>query len=102
MMTSQSQSRRRSRRWSVLGISRDPSHPLTDTLFLVTGSVRIALDAMGGDHGPLVIVEGAALALARRPELAFTFFGKQSEIAPLVSARPALAKVSRIVHTDVA
>ena len=31
--------------------------------------VRIALDAMGGDHGPAVVVAGAELALARRPEL---------------------------------
>jgi glycerol-3-phosphate acyltransferase PlsX len=68
----------------------------------MTKSVRIALDAMGGDHGPAVIVEGAALALARRPQLAFTFFGKQSEIEPLLAARPALARVSKIVHTDVA
>jgi glycerol-3-phosphate acyltransferase PlsX len=68
----------------------------------MTKSVRIALDAMGGDHGPPVIVEGAALALARRPQLTFTFFGKQSEIEPLLLARPALAKVSQIVHTDVA
>ena len=29
--------------------------------------VRIALDAMGGDHGPAVVVAGAELALARHP-----------------------------------
>ncbi|MGD0633250.1 MAG: phosphate acyltransferase PlsX [Beijerinckiaceae bacterium] len=68
----------------------------------MTRSVRIAIDAMGGDHGPPVIVEGAALALARRPQLAFIFFGEQSEIQLLLSARPALAKVSKIVHTAVA
>ena len=65
-------------------------------------SVRIALDAMGGDKGPATIVEGAALALARRPDLAFSFFGKQDELTPLLAARPALAAVSRVVHTDVA
>src|SRR5580658_223449 len=37
--------------------------------------VRIALDAMGGDHGPEVIVSGAARALRRRPDMKFLFFG---------------------------
>ena len=68
----------------------------------MTAAVRLALDAMGGDHGPSVIVEGAALALARRPDLAFTFFGKEGEIAPLLDQRPGLAGASRVVHTDVA
>ncbi len=65
-------------------------------------SVTLALDAMGGDHGPAVIVAGAELALGRRPDLAFIFFGKEAEIAPLLATRRALAAVSRIVHTDVA
>jgi glycerol-3-phosphate acyltransferase PlsX len=64
--------------------------------------VRIALDAMGGDHGPAVIVAGAALALASHPESQFLFFGNTSLIAPLLDARPALKSVSRLVHTDVA
>jgi glycerol-3-phosphate acyltransferase PlsX len=69
---------------------------------LIERPVRIALDAMGGDHGPPVIVEGAALSLSRRPDSAFLFFGKENEIAPLLAARPALAAVSTVHHTDVA
>ena len=34
--------------------------------------------------------------------MAFLFFGREAEIAPLVAARPALAAVSTIHHTDVA
>jgi glycerol-3-phosphate acyltransferase PlsX len=64
--------------------------------------VRIALDAMGGDHGPSVVVAGAAIALSRHPESTFAFFGNSAQIAPLVEARPALKAASRIVHTDVA
>jgi glycerol-3-phosphate acyltransferase PlsX len=64
--------------------------------------VRIALDAMGGDHGPAVIVAGADVALARHPENEFAFFGNAAVITPLVEGRPALKAVSRIVHTDVA
>jgi glycerol-3-phosphate acyltransferase PlsX len=64
--------------------------------------VRIALDAMGGDHGPSVVVAGAGVALARHPESTFVFFGNSAQIAPLVEARPSLKAASRIVHTDVA
>jgi len=64
--------------------------------------VRIALDAMGGDHGPAVVVAGAELALARHPESEFLFFGNTSLVAPLVAGRPALKSASRLVHTEVA
>ncbi len=64
--------------------------------------VRIALDAMGGDHGPAVIVAGADLALARHPESEFLFFGNTALIEPLVAARPALRAASRLVHAEVA
>jgi phosphate acyltransferase len=64
--------------------------------------VRIALDAMGGDHGPAVVVAGADLALTRHPESEFLFFGNSTLIAPLVDARPSLKQVSRLVHTDIA
>ena len=62
-------------------------------------SVRIALDAMGGDHGPGVVVPGAAIALERRPDLQFIFVGDEALIQPLLAARPKLAAVSRVVHT---
>ena len=64
--------------------------------------VRIALDAMGGDHGPAVVVAAAQLALAAHPESEFLFFGDSSLIAPLLDARPQLKSASRLVHTDVA
>ena len=64
--------------------------------------VRIALDAMGGDHGPGVVLAGADLALSRHPESQFLLFGNSSLIAPLLDARPRLKSRSRLVHTDVA
>jgi glycerol-3-phosphate acyltransferase PlsX len=64
--------------------------------------VRIALDAMGGDHGPAVVVAGAELALARHPESEFLFFGNKAQVEPLVAGRPALQSVSRLVHAEVA
>ncbi len=64
--------------------------------------VRIALDAMGGDHGPEVIVPGAALALSRHNDISFIFFGDESRLKPLVAAHPGLAAVSTVRHADVA
>jgi phosphate acyltransferase len=64
--------------------------------------VRIALDAMGGDHGPPVVVAGAELALRRHPESEFLFFGNSELVAPLVDARPRLKAASQVIHTEVA
>jgi phosphate acyltransferase len=64
--------------------------------------VRIALDAMGGDHGPEVIVAGAAYALARHSDINFLFFGDENLIAPLIATHNGLAGVSIVRHTDVA
>jgi len=64
--------------------------------------VRIALDAMGGDHGASVAVPGAALALSRHPEMEFILFGDRAVVEPLLGGHAALAAASRVVHTDVA
>jgi glycerol-3-phosphate acyltransferase PlsX len=65
-------------------------------------SVRISLDAMGGDHGPGVVVPGAALALERHPGLRFLFFGDEALIRPQVEERPRLRDVAEIRHAPVA
>jgi phosphate acyltransferase len=64
--------------------------------------VRIALDAMGGDHGPSVVVPGAEISLIRHPDIEFVLFGDRAIIEPLLGARPRLAAAARVVHTDVA
>ena len=68
----------------------------------MTDRVRIALDAMGGDHGPGVVLAGADLALSRHPESEFLLFGNASLVASLLDARPRLKSRSRLVHTEVA
>ncbi len=60
----------------------------------------LALDAMGGDHGPEVTVPGAALSLSRHPELGFILFGDEARIKAALAGHPRLAKVSRVVHTS--
>lgn len=60
----------------------------------------IALDAMGGDHGPSIIVPGAALSLVRHPALSFVLCGDEALINAALASHPALAKKSRVVHTS--
>src|SRR4051812_50142115 len=64
--------------------------------------VRISLDAMGGDHGPSVVIPGAALALERHPDLRFLMFGNETIVAPLLNAHPKLKEATELRHTDIA
>src|SRR3954464_13398438 len=63
--------------------------------------VRIALDAMGGDFGPAVVVPGAEIALERHPDTEFVLFGDETAIRPLLEQRARLKAASRLVHTEV-
>ncbi len=62
----------------------------------------LSIDAMGGDTGPAVVVEGIALALARHPGLRYLLFGDEEKIRPILASRPALAAATEVRHTEVA
>ncbi|WP_454647026.1 phosphate acyltransferase PlsX [Bradyrhizobium liaoningense] len=64
--------------------------------------VRIALDAMGGDVGPAVVIPGAAISLGRHRDTEFLLVGDRARIEPELDKHPKLKAASRIVHTDVA
>jgi glycerol-3-phosphate acyltransferase PlsX len=68
----------------------------------MAGDVRIALDAMGGDHGPTIVLSAAALALERLRDVEFLLYGEQGVIGPILERHPKLAAKSRVFHTDVA
>ena len=48
--------------------------------------MRIALDAMGGDHAPGPIVAGAVKAVEGNPELRVVLVGDQTKVEPLIAA----------------
>jgi glycerol-3-phosphate acyltransferase PlsX len=48
--------------------------------------MRIALDAMGGDHGPRPNVAGALSAVASSPDLSVVLVGDNAQIHPLLDA----------------
>ncbi len=59
----------------------------------------IALDAMGGDAAPEVVVDGAALARERYPSVYFMFYGDESRVKALLDRKPILAGCSEVRHS---
>lgn len=66
----------------------------------MTHRLTIALDAMGGDHAPGVILEGASIARERSPNLDFVICGDRARIEPLLARYPRLEHGVTIRHTD--
>jgi phosphate acyltransferase len=66
----------------------------------VTGTITIALDAMGGDHAPEIVLRGADIALERHPGTRFLLFGVESKVAPLLAQLPRVANVASLHHTQ--
>ncbi|MCF3936363.1 phosphate acyltransferase PlsX [Acuticoccus sp. M5D2P5] len=64
-------------------------------------TIRLAIDAMGGDEGPAMVLPGLQVALVRCPELTFDLFGDQAEMERVLADLPDVAKVSRLFHTSV-
>jgi phosphate acyltransferase len=64
--------------------------------------VRIALDAMGGDHGAAAILPGADISLTRHPDIECLLFGNRAAIDPVLEKLPRLKAKSKVVHTEVA
>ncbi|MEG9862267.1 MAG: phosphate acyltransferase PlsX [Parvularculales bacterium] len=60
----------------------------------------ISLDGMGGDDAPKSVVEGAAQALERRPDIRFIIYGDEALLCPLVNRHPALKEAATLVHTE--
>lgn len=59
---------------------------------------RIAIDAMGGDEGVRVMIEGAALARRRHDRFKFLLVGDEDRIKSALDAHPNLRSASEILH----
>lgn len=62
----------------------------------------IALDAMGGDDAPHIVLAGAEAAHLVYPHVQFLLYGNELVLTPLLAKFPKLQKVSRIVHAETA
>ena len=58
---------------------------------------RIAVDAMGGDEGVRVMVEGAALARRQHDKFNFLLMGDSAQIERALEAHPGLAGAAEIL-----
>lgn len=65
-----------------------------------TGKIVLALDGMGGDHAPDVVVEGANIARERYPGSSYLLFGDPTRLKPLVDKRKGLSQVLEIVPAE--
>ena len=61
----------------------------------------LALDAMGGDVGPEVVIQGAAIASLRHPDLQFILVGDEAKIKPWLDKNPKLVSKVNIRHADI-
>jgi len=66
----------------------------------VSDSITIALDAMGGDGAPGIVLRGAEIALQRHPELRYLLFGAEGEVRPLLAKLPRLSEAATLFHTS--
>jgi glycerol-3-phosphate acyltransferase PlsX len=61
--------------------------------------MRIAVDVMGGDHGPGVVVAGAVAALRTLPGISQLFLvGREAEIRPALGAAGVVDPRAEVVH----
>ena len=61
---------------------------------------RIAVDAMGGDEGVRVMVEGAALARRRHDRFKFLLVGDEARIKAALENHPGMSGASEILHCE--
>ncbi|WP_041794325.1 phosphate acyltransferase PlsX [Pararhodospirillum photometricum] len=65
----------------------------------MSGPLVIAVDAMGGDQAPDVVIKGLALARDRHPEVHYRLYGDEGRVGPLLRAHRALEDVCTLHHT---
>ena len=67
----------------------------------MSGQTTVAVDAMGGDHGPEVTLPGVSLVLAHRSDVKFLLVGDEAVLRPLVAKDNKLQAKCEILHADV-
>ncbi|UVK53349.1 phosphate acyltransferase PlsX [Mesorhizobium sp. AR02] len=64
--------------------------------------IRISIDAMGGDHGPAVVIPALMTVATRRPDIRFVIYGREELVRPELAKFPKLAEVSEFFHCEIA
>jgi phosphate acyltransferase len=66
----------------------------------LSARLTIALDVMGGDRAPDIVLKGANIARERFPQTDYLLFGDEPSIKRLLDRLPRLRKVATVLHTD--
>jgi glycerol-3-phosphate acyltransferase PlsX len=66
----------------------------------LSARITIALDVMGGDQAPRMVLKGAERSLKRYPQVHFLLFGDEAKITPLLAKMPRLIARAQIQHTN--
>jgi phosphate acyltransferase len=66
----------------------------------LSARITIALDVMGGDQAPRMVLRGADKSLKRYPQANFLLFGDETKITPLLAKMPRLTARAQIEHTS--
>ena len=68
-----------------------------DTTGIAASLYTLAVDAMGGDRAPDVVIDGLAIAIERHPGVRFLVVGDEARLAPLM-ARKRLGECCTVRH----
>ena len=66
----------------------------------MSAGITIALDGMGGDGAPAIVLKGAEIALQRHPGVRYLLFGAEDVVRPFLAKLPGLDQAATIVHTS--
>lgn len=55
----------------------------------------LAIDAMGGDHAPDIVVKGLAITALRHPKARILLIGNKAELLPLLKKYPKASEICR-------
>jgi phosphate acyltransferase len=66
---------------------------------LLTDAITVAIDGMGGDNAPGMIIGGIDIACSRAPNLRCLVFGDENQLKPLLENHPKAKAAVEIRHT---
>ncbi len=66
---------------------------------VLSDNLVIAIDAMGGDNSPRVVIEGLVEASHKNPDVRFLLFGDESKVKPLLNKYPRLKDKCELRHS---
>ncbi len=62
--------------------------------------MTLAIDAMGGDDAPNMVVEGLSICKTKLPGVRYLLVGDERQLEPLLIQHPDVRDIVTIVHTD--